>query len=556
MRIKTCIAAVLLAVLALIQTGCSQDRREPTQGRLTAATTEKSVTLTWETVDGADRYRLYRKGADEDDFRFICDVTEGNTYLDEYAQKDVVYSYKYKAYEGAIEISYGICDGVILTASPSITALRQTGGASYEVEWDAADRECVVYGETSSGMVEIGRSETGSLGFDKPEGCVAVAVSSAGTDAVLSESVALPATGSIIAATALDAMTNAIEIETPDGEWKYEFSRSETENGEYVSVGTGTGGIYYDVKGSAGDTAHWYRYRCVGDVAVGAWCTPVRLGTNGRDVFCVPVMLYHDFLPKDSPGVQVDFEEDVITPEEFENDLVWFRDNGYTTITTAELAGYLEGKGEMPAKPVILTIDDGKYGVYKWAWPLLKKYGMRGSLAVIGDKIDDATRAPEKRKDDDEPYCTWDEIKEMHDSGAVEIVSHTQNLHVFLKDGRSGADLAPGETVENYMKISMSDAGEILGKIKEVTGTDAVSMAYPYSVRSAESDKAWLASGYKILLCGNKESVHPSKWNPMIREAGLNEYSALLRRIGRVGNTSIEEYLSDYEDSLTGNSKG
>lgn len=556
MKIRTRVAAVVLALLALIQTGCSQDKREPVQGALTARATEKNVALTWETVDGADRYRLYRKSVDDADYRFICDVTEGNTYLDEYAQKDVVYTYKYKAYEGASEIAYGVCDGVILTASPSITALRQTGKATYEAEWSAADRECVVYGETSSGMVEIGRSESGSLTFDKPEGCVAVAVSSSGEDAVLSETVALPATGSIIAATALDGRTNVIEIDEPEGEWKYEFSRSETENGEYVSAGTGTGGIYYDVKESASDTAHWYRYRCVGDIAVGAWCKPVRLGTNERDVFCVPVMMYHDFLPADTTDVDVDFEEDVITPEEFESDLIWLRDNGYTTITAADLANYLEGEGEMPEKPIILTIDDGKYRVYKWAWPLLMKYGMKGSLAVIGDKIDDATRAPEKRENDDKPFCTWDEIKEMHDSGAMEIVSHTQNLHVFLKDGRSGADLAPGESLENYMKFSMSDAGEILGKIKEVTGCDAVAMAYPYSVRSAQSDKAWLASGYKILYCGNKETVHPSKWNPMIREAGLNEYSALLRRIGRVGGTSIKKYLSDYEDIINGNSEG
>ena len=556
MSIKTRIAAVFIIACVLIQTGCSREKREPAQGVLTASVTERTVTLTWDTVDGADRYRLFRKNADENDFRFICDVTDGNTYLDEYAQKGGVYSYKYKAYEGSAVISIGECSGISLKASPSITALRQMSGASYEVEWDAADKECIIYGETSSGWVEIGRSKTGRLSFDKPEGCAAVAVSSVGTDAVRSDPVKLPATGSIIAATALDGMTNVIEIAAPDGEWKYEFSRSETENGEYVSVGTGSGNIYYDIKDAESDTVHWYRYRCVGDRAVGAWCSPVRLGTSGRDVFCVPVMLYHEFLPEGPTDSEVEFEEDVITPEEFESDLVWLRDHGYSTITTAELASYLEGKGSMPAKPIIISFDDGKYSVYKWAWPLLMKYGMKGSLAVIGEKIDSATRAPDERENDSAPYCIWDEIKEMHNSGAMEIVSHTQSLHAFLRDGRSGADLAPGETVENYMKISKSDAGAILGKIKEVTGTDAIAMAYPYSVRSAESDKAWLASGYKILLCGNKDSVHPSKWNPMIREAGLNEYSALLRRIGRVGGTSIGKYLSDYEDRVAGNSEG
>ena len=40
------------------------------------------------------------------------------------------------------------------------------------------------------------------------------------------------------------------------------------------------------------------------------------------------------------------------------------------------------------------------------------------------------------------------------------------------------------------------------------------------------------------------------RWNPMIRDAGLNENSSLLRRITRVEEEPVESCLADYEELL------
>lgn len=554
-RIRAAFAAALLTVCALLQTGCAATP-DPEVIPLYVGSTEKTVTLRWDAVEGSDRCRIFRRNPDSGEFRFLDDVTDSLSYTDKYVESGKKYSYKIKVYGGSVQLAQGLSSPVSLALSPGITFIRQMTEDVFEVEWDNGDQECVVYGENSLGWSEIGRSSVGRLRFKNTSGCTALAVSSTGADAVRSEAVRFCGSGTVEAVTALDGWTNAVELEVPGGEWKFEIARSQTRDGEYTVVGSSEVGVFYDVSETEYTSPCWYRFRSLGERFEGAWCEPVQTGTNKRSVFYVPVLMYHDFMPEEEIDGTVEFLDDLITPVEFENDLIWLRDHGYTAITGAELVAYLEGGGTLPQKPVILSIDDGKYGVYKWAWPLLQKYAMKASLSVIGSMIDSASEDPEARKDTKEPFCTWDEIKEMSASGAVEIVSHTQDLHAFKRNGRQGADCAPEETWEEYLPVARADANKIIGKIKEVTGSDAPALAYPYSIRSERSDKAWFAAGYKLLYCGNKENVRHSKWNSMIREAGLNETSALLRRIGRIGGVTIETYLGEYERMLADSVSG
>ena len=555
-RIRAALAAAVLTVLALVLAGCGKAEPEPDEIALTAEVTERTITLRWDAVDGADRCRIFRKTAEESDFRFINDVTGSNSYTDAYADPDTEYVYKLRVFAGEAVLAEGLSVPIDLLASPEITAIRQLGAREYEVEWDQYDGECVVYGNNSSGWQELGRSENGRLQFENTKNCKALAVSSTGADAIRSAAVPICGTPVILSATALDSRTNAVELVAPNGEWSFELARADTKDGAYTAVGSTDSRVFYDVQ-AAEDASDeddtlpcWYRFRCLGDRFEGAWSEPVQLGTNAKNVFYVPVIVYHEFLTADEYDETADFKDDVITPEAFESDLIWLQAHGYSTITTAALVEYLEGGAALPEKPVILSIDDGKYSVYRWAWPLLMKYGMQGSLAVIGTMIDNATAEQSDREHSHEAYCTWDEIREMHDSGAMEITSHTQNLHVFNHDGRQGANCGPEETTEQFLPAAQADAKIIIGKIEEVTGSPTTTLVYPYSLRSAEADRAWLAAGYKMLLCGNRESVHHSRWNPMIRDAGLNENSSLLRRITRVEEEPVESCLADYEELL------
>ena len=160
------------------------------------------------------------------------------------------------------------------------------------------------------------------------------------------------------------------------------------------------------------------------------------------------------------------------------------RDSGYTTITAKQLAAYLRGEEELPKKPVILTIDDGKYGVYKYMYPLLKEYHMTAVLAVIGEEIDSASENLEERAKDPAPFCTWDEIKEMSLSGTVEIVSHSYEKHRYNYNGHRGANIGQSEEEEVFFQAAKMDFQKMDTKLKEITGKGAVAFSYPYSYRS------------------------------------------------------------------------
>lgn len=346
----------------------------------------------------------------------------------------------------------------------------------------------------------------------------------------------------ITAVTRMDKYTSVIQISSSNQDCEYEVFRANSIDGVYESVGTSLEPVYYDTTAEGYD-GYFYKVCAFKEDNVSELSESVKIGTNAKSVFDVPILMYHEFVTQKDLDEGVAFDEYAIWYDEFESDLIWLRDHGYTTITTKELVDYLNGSGTMPEKPVILTIDDGKLGVYKNAWPLLQKYDMTASLAVIGYRIDAATNNPESRTTDEAPYCTWEEIGEMSDSGAIEIISHTYGLHVYSHDDRVGANCADGESLSAFLPSAQRDYATIKNKIYEATGTVPVCMAYPYSKRSEMSDVAWVTCGYQLLLSGDDSEVRPTYSNYFVRDAGVNYQSAATRRLVRMTGTPIRFYL-------------
>lgn len=350
-----------------------------------------------------------------------------------------------------------------------------------------------------------------------------------------------PETPAISSVTAMDPYTAVVCVK-PQENCTYEFVRSDSRDGKYTPVSSSDEPFLYDEHHDK-KTNWFYRVRAVRGNFHSELSEPQQTGYHAGTVIGVPVLMYHEFVTKEDLDSGIAFDEYAVYADEFESDLKWMQQKGYTTITTTQLIDYLSGKGNLPEKPIIITIDDGKYGVYKRAWPLLKKYKMKASLSIIGYEIDNATAAPDARAKSPAPYCTWQELAEMSASGAVEMISHTDKQHYFLHDGRNGASTKESDTLATFLPIAQKDYTDTARNFRRYFNTKPTSMAYPYSRRTVLSDEAWLKSGYQLLYAGDDKYLRYSTANYFVREAGLNRTSAVLRRAARETKHPVEYYI-------------
>ena len=179
----------------------------------------------------------------------------------------------------------------------------------------------------------------------------------------------------------------------------------------------------------------------------------------------VPVLNYHQVEEKNGNPL-------TLWPDQFETQMSYLADEGYTTITIDEMMDALENGTPLPDKPVIITFDDGYADNYEYAYPILKKYGFKATIFLIYD----FTNAYPN-------YLTWDQINEMKESGLIRFESHTMT-HANL------AEL----TSTDELRHEIADSHDLLSN---KLGYDMHYIAYPGGRVNAEIEEITRAAGYR-----------------------------------------------------------
>jgi len=237
----------------------------------------------------------------------------------------------------------------------------------------------------------------------------------------------------------------------------------------------------------------------------------------------IPVVMYHSLLKDESMHGQY-----VISPDEFESDLKYLRDNGYTTVLIEDLIAYTQGS-PLPEKPVLLTFDDGYYNNYLYAFPLAQKYGSKFVISPIGKYSDLYTQTP-----DESAYyshCTWDELKEMASTGLVEIQNHSYDLHQ-SNGGRLGVKKLGSESDAQYKALLTSDLQHAQDAITEGAGVRPTAFAYPFGAFSKATPGIVKEMGFQCTL-GCEEKISKITRDP-------NSLYGLGRFLRRSGISSQE----------------
>ncbi len=134
---------------------------------------------------------------------------------------------------------------------------------------------------------------------------------------------------------------------------------------------------------------------------------------NADRVERIPILMYHHISapPPGSDSLRVDLS---VPPEVFEAQLKYLSDQGFHAIHLTDLVNHWQNGTELPAKPIILTFDDGYDDNYTNAFPSLKDFGFSGTFFIITGRADSNAAG----------YLTWAQIQEMAANG-MEIGGHS-----------------------------------------------------------------------------------------------------------------------------------
>ena len=205
-----------------------------------------------------------------------------------------------------------------------------------------------------------------------------------------------------------------------------------------------------------------------------------------------------------------------ISPDTLEEDINYFRDRGFITLTATELA---EEKYEtLDGKDILLlTFDDGYIGWYDEVFPVLKKLQAKATMFVVGGFINRYG------------YMGENQIWEISQSGLVEIGNHTDHIHQMPLDTLKGL-YAEGRTDDIVTDIKNNGK-----KLEKITGKPVTSISWPYGYTTKNFDNAVKKNlGYKISFS---------------TAYGVNRFggdlSVLFNRINRPAGISSEQLYSN-----------
>lgn len=208
----------------------------------------------------------------------------------------------------------------------------------------------------------------------------------------------------------------------------------------------------------------------------------------------------------------------VLSDSQLESDMLYLKEQGYETITMAQLIDYSKGVGGLPEKPVMLTFDDGYESFYGYVYPLLQKYNMRAVLSVVGEFVDRYTENPDHNL---RYSClNWDEVREMRNSGLVEIQNHTYDMHSTGKTGRQGCAIKKGESEEAYKQIFLEDVSKMQEKLKAELGAPADTFTYPFGALCKQSVPLLKELGFQAALTCREELVTAAPYGDWMYRLG------------------------------------
>ena len=190
-----------------------------------------------------------------------------------------------------------------------------------------------------------------------------------------------------------------------------------------------------------------------------------------RDRYVVPILTYHHVgIPSGK------WRLNTVSEKSFEYQMCFMKRHGFQVISFDDLVtGIKEGQA-FARNTVVLQFDDGDEDNYKYAFPILKKYGFPAMEFLVSDKVGTPG------------FLTWDQVKEMEKYNFL-AGSHTRH-HVYLP------------------KVSLAQAQEEIAGSKKIIedhlGHSINYFCYPSGGFTEDVKRLVKEAGYKAAVSTNR----------------------------------------------------
>lgn len=193
----------------------------------------------------------------------------------------------------------------------------------------------------------------------------------------------------------------------------------------------------------------------------------------------IPVLNYHQINDTEKNALTVNTEQ-------FEAQMKYLSENGYTAITPADMLDAWENGTQLPEKPVIITFDDGYLDNYNHAFPVLEKYQLKATIFLISDYVNTYPN-----------YLTWSAVQDMQQSGLIDFESHTLSHEELTK--------APDLDEAKHQLTGSKQA------IEWNLGKQVNFIAYPCGEYNDDIEQATKDAGYRAAFTVNYGLAEPGE---------------------------------------------
>jgi len=150
----------------------------------------------------------------------------------------------------------------------------------------------------------------------------------------------------------------------------------------------------------------------------------------------VMILMYHSF---DNTNWKYG-----VRPSELEKQIKYLVDN-FKIVRLSEIVDFVKGKNSFRENVVAITVDDGYLDTHTALYPLLKKHNIPATVFLTTnlekqDKLGGFSRP------------TWEQIKEMYDSGLVRFEVHGHN-HLNLREISGSEDKLRDEILKSQEEV-------------------------------------------------------------------------------------------------------